>query len=103
MDLYSTALWHLKRESKLSYLAQDLLSINRQSPIAWCVAGNAFSLQKEHENALKSFERALQLNPDYTYAHNLCGHEHHANEAFDKALLHFRNAIRSNPRLYNAW
>ncbi len=28
---------------------------------AWCVAGNFFSLQKEHEAAVELFQRALQV------------------------------------------
>lgn len=33
---------------------------------AWCVLGNFFSAQKEHEAALRLFERALQLDPSFT-------------------------------------
>jgi len=32
----------------------------------WCVLGNFFSLKREHEAALKLFERALQLDPTFT-------------------------------------
>lgn len=38
--------------------------------------GNCFSLQKDHEAALKYFQRALQLDQYFTYAHTLCGHEY---------------------------
>lgn len=41
-----------------------------------CVMGNCFSLQKDHESALKFFQRALQLDSHFTYAHTLCGHEY---------------------------
>ena len=32
MDLYSTVLWHLKRECELSHLAQEVQAIDRLSP-----------------------------------------------------------------------
>ena len=42
------------------------------------VVGNCFSLQKEHETALRYFQRALQLDPRCTYAHTLCGRGLHS-------------------------
>jgi anaphase-promoting complex subunit 3 len=68
-----------------------------------CVMGNCFSLQKDHESALKFFQRALQLDSHFTYAHTLCGHEHVAMEDFEEGLTCYRNAIRMDPRHYNAW
>jgi len=41
-----------------------------------CAMGNCYSLQKDHETALKNFQRAVQLNPRFAYAHTLCGHEY---------------------------
>lgn len=32
MEVYSTVLWHLKRDTDLSYLAQDLVAIDRMAP-----------------------------------------------------------------------
>lgn len=61
MELYSTALWHLQREAALSALAQDLISLDRNCPQTWCVAGNCFSLHKEHDTAIKFLHRAVQV------------------------------------------
>lgn len=57
MDLYSTTLWHLKKEVEISYLAQQVTEFDKLSSEAWCVAGNCFSLQKEHDTALSFFQR----------------------------------------------
>ena len=46
MELYSTVLWHLKREVELSHLAQEAVMLDRLDPRAWCIMGNCFSLQK---------------------------------------------------------
>ncbi|TYH36164.1 hypothetical protein ES332_D13G245600v1 [Gossypium tomentosum] len=75
MDIYSTVLYHLKEDMKLSYLARELISTDRLAPQSWCAMGNCYSLQKDHETALKNFQRSVQLNTRFAYAHTLCGHE----------------------------
>ena len=103
LEVLSTTLWHLKKEVELSHLAQRAVDFDRTSPESWCVVGNCFSLQKEHETALTFFRRSVQLDPSFTYSHTLSGHEFVANEDFDKAASCFRDAIRSDDRHYNAW
>lgn len=103
MEIYSTVLWHLQRDIQLSALAQDLKNQDRSSPITWCVLGNCFSLQKEHETAIKFFERAVQVDPDFAYSYTLLGHELVTTEELDKAMSCFRSAILRDPRHYNAW
>ena len=61
MEYYSTALWHLQDEVELSAVAQELTRLDKFSSQAWCAAGNCFSHQKEHENAIKFFNRAIQV------------------------------------------
>ena len=46
MEVYSTVLWHLKRDVQLAHLAQEALGRDRRSARAWAIAGNCFSLQK---------------------------------------------------------
>ncbi|KAK8234635.1 hypothetical protein HDK77DRAFT_318271 [Phyllosticta capitalensis] len=103
MEVYSTVLWHLKRETELAYLAHELIEADRLSPQAWCAIGNSFSLQREHDQAIKCFKRATQLDPKFAYAYTLQGHEHVTNEEFDKALLAYRSAISADIRHYNGW
>ena len=101
-EYYSTTLWHLQDEVELSALAQDLTQ-DKMSAQAWCAAGNCFSLQKEHENAIKFFQRAAQVKPDFAYSYTFLGHEYITIEELDKALTCFRTAARLDPRHYNAW
>jgi len=102
MEVYSTLMWHLRRSVQLSFLAQELLSINPRSPEAWIAVGNTFSLQKERVQALTCFRRAAQLDPGCAYAYTLSGHEL-IDEDFDKAINFFQSALRADPRHYNAW
>ncbi|MGH0141226.1 UNVERIFIED_CONTAM: hypothetical protein FKN15_073111 [Acipenser sinensis] len=103
MEIYSTTLWHLQKDVALSALSKDLTDMDKNSPEAWCVAGNCFSLQREHDIAIKFFQRAIQVDPGFAYAYTLLGHEFVLTEELEKALACFRNAIRVNSRHYNAW
>ncbi|OIV90173.1 hypothetical protein TanjilG_01627 [Lupinus angustifolius] len=103
MDIYSTVLYHLKEDMKLSYLAQELISTDRLAPQSWCAMGNCYSLQKDHETALKNFQRAVQLNPRFAYAHTLCGHEYVALEDFENGIKCYQSALKVDERHYNAW
>lgn len=75
LETLSTALWHLKRDKELCTLAQQVVEVDKMAPECWCVVGNCFSLQREPDTAIKFFQRALQLDPSFTYAYTLCGHE----------------------------
>lgn len=103
MEVYSTILWHLKRETDLSYLSHELVDSAWLSPQAWCALGNAWSLAQDHEQALRCFKRATQLNPKFAYAYTLQGHEHVSNEEYDKALTAYRHALAADRRHYNAY
>lgn len=103
IEYYSSCLWHLKKQVELCTLAHDALDKSRFAPEAWIAVGNCFSLQKEHENALKFFNRAIQLNPQNAYAHSLCGHEYVYNEDFQNARKYFEISLTFDIRHYNAW
>ncbi|XP_061993975.1 cell division cycle protein 27 homolog B isoform X1 [Rosa rugosa] len=103
MDVYSTVLYLLNEDMKLSYLAQELISTDRLAPQSWCAMGNCYSLQKDHETALKNFQRAVQLNSKFTYAHTLCGHEYVALDDFENGIKSYQSALRLDARHYNSW
>ncbi|QSL65689.1 hypothetical protein MERGE_003002 [Pneumocystis wakefieldiae] len=103
MEIYSTVLWHLRKEVELSFLAHEILDLDRLAPQSWCIIANCFSLQREHDQALKCIRRAIQLNPNFAYAYTLEGHEYGIGMVFlrvgknDLAMYHFRKAAEINP------
>ncbi|XP_046659602.1 cell division cycle protein 27 homolog [Homalodisca vitripennis] len=103
MEFYSTALWQLQRESELSSLAQDMIALDPDCPETWCVAGNCFSLHKEHDTAIKFLHRAVQVDPNCAYVYTLLGHEYLVTEELEKAMSCYRNAVRIDSRHYIAW
>lgn len=42
MEIYSTSLWQLQDSHRLSALCSEMVSVARDEPEAWCVAGNSF-------------------------------------------------------------
>lgn len=102
MDIYSTVLWHLQDKKTLSYICAELLSLNKYDSIAWCAMGNLHSLNKDHDEAISAFGKAIQLDPFFAYAYTLQGHEYSNNDAFDNAKSCFRKALAIDKTHYNA-
>ncbi|ODV93185.1 hypothetical protein PACTADRAFT_51804, partial [Pachysolen tannophilus NRRL Y-2460] len=102
MEYYSTLLWHLHKESELSYLSHELHEVDKNAPETWVAIGNSFSLLREPDEAIKCFEKAVQLNPNFAYAYTLQGHEYVSNDSFENALESFRSALLVDERHYNA-
>jgi len=86
-----------------SLLEDSQLSVICTTLACRCAMGNCYSLQKDHDMALKNFQRAVQLNSKFAYAHTLCGHEHVALEDFESGIRSFQSALCVDPRHYNAW
>ncbi|CAG0880265.1 unnamed protein product [Darwinula stevensoni] len=103
LEHYSTGLWHLQNEKALAALASSLLSTWKKDSQSYCAAGNCFSLQKEHETAIKFFQRAVQVSPRCAYAYAQLGHEYVLIDALEKALRCFQSAISIDKRSYTAW
>ncbi|XP_055357904.1 cell division cycle protein 27 homolog [Paramacrobiotus metropolitanus] len=103
IDYYSVALWHLQKDKDLAVLAKYLIEHHKYAPETYIAYGNLFSLQREHETAIKMFRRALQLSPNYAYALTLLGHEYIALDEMDKAVQCFRMALSADPSHYNGW
>ncbi|GJN88792.1 hypothetical protein Rhopal_001762-T1 [Rhodotorula paludigena] len=103
MELYSTALWHLRSSTALSFLAQELVALDAHHPSSWIASGNVFSHLEDHASALRCFRRAAQLDEGCVYAYTLGGHECIMLEEWERALDFFREAVRRDPLHYNAW
>lgn len=102
MEYYAALLWQTQKEIELCDLSHDLLNIDRHAPQTWVTIGNLFSLSHETDEAIKCFDRATQLDENFTYAYTLQGHEYMTSDAYENALKSFRYALLIDPRHYNA-
>lgn len=92
-QILSTALWHAQDARRLSMLAMQITEECRMSPEGWCVAGNCFSVQKQHETAIECFERAVTIETHFPYGYTLLGHELLDSDQYDKAAAAFRQDL----------
>ena len=102
MDVYSTALWFLNKDTELSDLSEELADSWPLSPQALCAKGNCLSMHKKHNDAIKFFRHATLVAPRCMYAHTLLGHEYLCTKDLANAKVCFRAATTINPRHYNA-
>lgn len=103
IEVYSTVLWHLKDDVELAFLGHELTDSHYLAPQTWCAMGNSFSLQRCHQEAIKCFRRAGQLQPQLAYSYSLLGHEHFEAEEYGEATTAFRRALQVDQRHYSAW
>lgn len=103
MDLYSTVLYHLNRETLLSSLSQELILLNPTSYQGQIAAGNAFSLQSSHELALRCFRRSILLDSSQSYNFTLAGYESIELGMLEEAMSLFRMSIRNDRNHWNAY
>ena len=102
MDIYSLVLFQLHREVALAALAQALAAIEPRAAAAHMAAGNTWSLQQEHDAALRCFEQATLVAPECAYAYTLAGYEALELEQPARAMHLFRSARRCDRRHWNA-
>lgn len=103
MEYYSTLLWHLHKKVELTFLANELHDIDENLAITWCVMGNLFSLTREADEAIRCFNKSIAIDPSFTYAHTLKGHEYFGTDNYERALDCFRVSLLLDPRHYNAY
>ncbi|KAE8674358.1 Cell division cycle protein 27-like protein B [Hibiscus syriacus] len=92
MDVYSTVLYHLKEDMKLSFLARELISTDHLAPQSWYVALEDF------ENGIKSYQHALQIDSRHYNAWYGLGMIFLRREKFEFSEHHFRTAFHISPR-----
>lgn len=103
IEIFSTLLWHLHDSTRLSHLSNELVETLPNKPQTWCCLGNLYSLQRDHEDAIKYFEKATKIDYNFAYAYTLQGHEHSSNDSIDTAKNCYRRALACDPQHYNAY
>ena len=103
IDIYSTTLWQLKDEKRLSLLVQRAMQIAPGRCETWIASGNLLSLQHNTDAAVQMFQRAASIDKSCSYALALAGHELLLLESITEASKLFREAIDRNPLEWSAW
>jgi len=67
--------------------------LHSQMASSYLNQGNTEFMKKEYENALKSYSKAIELNPKSALAHVKRGNTYSALQKFDEAIVDFSIAI----------
>ena len=70
---------------------------NSQNPLLHYALGNLYFSRGDYENALKSCEETLKLEPTFTYAYKVQGDVYQAQKRTDKAITAYKLCLASNP------
>ena len=97
IEIYSSVLWHLKRDIELSLLCQHYTTYLKYNYKTYIICGNLFSLRSEQNLCIIFFNYALKLcynNSDYILT--LLGHESYSSELYDNAIKYYRRSLLIN-------
>jgi anaphase-promoting complex subunit 8 len=103
MDTYSNILYVQNQSVALSQLAHTAMRVDKYRPETCCIVGNYYSLKGIRTKAIVYFQRALKLNPHYTGAWTLMGHEYVELKNTPAAMEAYRQAADISPQDYRAW
>jgi anaphase-promoting complex subunit 8 len=103
MDIYSNILYVADNAIALSQLAHTAMRVDKYRPETCCIVGNYYSLKNLRTKAIQYFQRALKLNPNYTGAWTLMGHEYVELKNTPAAMEAYRKAADISPSDYRAW
>ncbi len=85
-----------------SAMLSHLASLGEDSYRIHQVHGEYFDLQNNPEEAIKEFEKAVELRPDLPSLHYVLGSAYWKHSQLDRAAAEFRRAIELNPRHFMA-
>ena len=69
----------------------------------WYYKGNIYYEQHQYNDALTAYNKAIELDPNFTYAWNGIGNVQDLSGRTDEALTAYNKAIELNPTYYQAW
>ena len=99
-DLYSSALFFQTDYNMLGYFATRMKQFFFLNEQTWVAISNLYGLKSDKKNQTIALQRAIQLNPNYAYAHMLLGCQHYEANNFDKALECFKQCLINDPLFY---
>ena len=88
---------HPENVKKAFKFAQKATFIDESDGFSHSLFASVYLLMKEHEKAIASGKRAVELQPNGAWAHLILGSTLGYAGRFDKALVYLKQAIRLNP------
>ena len=112
MDVYSNVLYVQMNQAELALLAHQAFDVDKYRVETCCivgirsivksnpsihiirilVTGNYYGIRGQHEKAVLYLQRALKINPNYSYAWTIMGHENIEMKNANAAIACYRKA-----------
>ena len=96
------ALRGMGRFSEAAALLKDLI-IKNETAEAWHLLGMCYEDMKEFDEALKSYNKAVEIDPQYYHAWASKGLLLHSMGKVEEALLCYNRALKINKKLPHVW
>ncbi|KAI8081581.1 uncharacterized protein BX664DRAFT_285703 [Halteromyces radiatus] len=103
VPIYSTCLWYLEREQELNLLAYRMKDNHTHRYEGCIAAGNWTKCLKRGNEAIRWFQKAVELDPSRSYGHALLGYEEWEKGNCLGAKQHFAQCMMANKRSYFGW
>jgi len=92
-----------QHERAPSVLIKPFTRHDDESADAWFTLGQEQEQQQSYEQAVESYQKALQYCPGWAIAHYNCGNVLFTLKKMDEAASHFRDAAEADPGMAEAW
>jgi len=73
-----------------------------QTAEEYCDRGIAYYDKKMYDEAITAHKKAIEINPQYTSAHNSLGIAYYDKKMYDEAITEYKKAIEINPKYTDA-
>jgi anaphase-promoting complex subunit 8 len=103
VEIYSNILFVQHDSVALSQLAQTVTIVDKYRPETCLVVGNYYSVKLQRVKAITYFQRALKLDPTFTSAWTLLGHEYVELKQTAHAIECYRHAVQADAKDFRAW
>jgi len=92
-----TLMW-LRRLDEAERAVQRAIELDPNMADAYGILGNVLDFSGQHEKAIKRFEQAMQLDPQFDLWIHACGRAQFALERYDQAEASFKRRLIRMPR-----
>lgn len=79
------------------------ISPNNSNSRVWMLKGHALAGMNKYEESIAAYDRAIQINPNYSYAWSGRCNTFNFLSQYQQALTNCEQALQLHPELYSAW
>jgi tetratricopeptide (TPR) repeat protein len=102
LDTRAFVLFKMQKLDDAEELLNKAIIADKDDKLVWLHAGNVHHEKKEYDSAVRCYNKALKLDPDFAEAHNDKAVSLSKQDMKDDAIQHLKNAITIKPSMATA-